>query len=254
MKSTVIIASSEEVFYQRAAQLMLESVVAAAAERQFASVALSGGSTPKKLYQLLSEPYFKSRMPWNQIKFFWSDERCVPSNHPESNYKGAMDGVLAKIPVPAKNIFRIKGEMESPADAAKAYEQELRLQLKTHEPFPKFDLITLGVGEDGHTASLFSGSAALKEKLHWVAANHVEKLNASRVTLTFPVINNARRVLVLCAGENKATVIKDIFSEHVPLRYPAQQINPVNGELVWLLDKGAAAKLPASVSLVASHI
>jgi 6-phosphogluconolactonase len=253
MQKTILVARDEEAFFNKAAQLALETIALAVHREGRCALALSGGSTPKKLYQLLAEDYFRSRIPWTKVFFFWSDERCVPPNRDDSNYKMAYDALLSKVPVPAKNILRMPGEMEPAAEAAKAYEQTLRLFFKTHEPFPRFDLIFLGVGEDGHTASLFPGTTALLEKLKWVTANYVEKLKENRLTLTLPVINRAHRVMFLCVGSNKTSIVKEIFNENAPMRFPAQLVNP-DGELVWLLDNAASAKLPPAIWNAATHV
>jgi len=253
MQKTVIVARDEETFFSKAAHLTLETVAFAVHQQGRCTIALSGGGTPKKLFQLLSEDFYRARIPWAKVFFFWGDERCVPPTHDDSNYKMAYDALLSKVPVPEKNIMRMPAEMDSPHEAAKAYEQTLKLFFDTHGLFPKFDLIFLGLGEDGHTASLFPGTTALTEKLKWVTANHVEKLSANRLTLTFPVINHAGRVLFLCSGEAKTVKLKEIFQENASIRFPAQHVNP-DGELIWLMDHAAAAKLPPAVWNTASHI
>lgn len=254
MSTQIIIAKDEEALSAKAAQVFLESHAQAVKERGRFTVALSGGDSPKKFFRRLAEPYYRDRVSWAQVYAFWGDERCVPPDHPESNYKMAHDLLLSKVPIPQKNILRIPAEMEPPHDAAKAYENTLKLFFNLDRPLPVFDFNLLGVGEDGHTASLFPGTTALKEKLHWVSANFVEKLKAHRITLTFPVINNSRRVVFLCTGAAKAPILKEVLKKDGPVSYPAQLVNPVKGELLWLLDGPAASKLPPAVHNEAVHV
>lgn len=256
----MIIAQDEQAFIKKAAQFILETSAEAVQERKRATWSLAGGNTPKKVYSLLSDPYYRERISWRDVSIFWGDERCVPPDHLENNYKMAMDTFLSKVPVPPANIHRIPSEMASPQEAGKAYENELRLFFKLDRPFPKFDLMLLGLGEDGHVASLFPGSSALKETQKWVVGNWIEKLKQNRITLTFPVINDARRVLFLCFGETKAAIVKEILRgdlprDDVPLnRTPAFGVNPVGGELIWLMDSAAASQLPAGIKFKAKNV
>lgn len=229
-------------------------------KRKRVAWSLAGGSTPKKVYSLLADSYFRERIPWRNVSIFWGDERCVPPNHAESNYKMAMDTFLSKVPVAPGNIHRIAAEMSTPQEAAKAYEQDLRLFFNLDRPFPKFDLMLLGLGEDGHTASLFPGTSAVKEKQKLVVGYRVEKLSADRITLTLPVINSAHRILFMCTGESKAGTLKeilrdDISRDDVPLsRAPALGVQPIEGELIWLLDGAVASKLPGAIKFKAQNI
>lgn len=251
----IFIARDEAALAKKAAEILMESVRDAIAERGHASWAIGGGSTPKVIFPLLTEPYYRERIDWKNISLFWGDERCVPPDHADSNYKLAKDLLLSKVPLPASSIHRMAGEMSSPQAAAKAYENKLKTIFKFDRPFPKFDLIWLGMGADGHTASLFPGTSALEENEKWVVGHHVENLSSNRITLTFPVINNARRVVIITPGENKATVLRDLFHADMPKsRYPVQRVKPVNGDLIWLLDKQAAAKLPADALNSAKNI
>ena len=251
----IFIAQSEAVFAKKAAELVMETFAEAVAKRGRATWALCGGRTPKLALPLLTEPHYRDRIDWKNGIVCWGDERCVPPDHPDSNYKLAMDLLLSKVPIAPGHIHRMAGEMTSPQEAARAYENDLKVLFKFDRPFPKFDLMWLGMGEDGHTASLFPGTSALDETEKWVVGHRVESQSSSRITLTFPVINNARRVVVLCPGENKSTVLRDIFRPETPrARYPIQRLKPVDGELIWLMDKLAAAKLPASVLDKAKNI
>ena len=202
-------------------------------ERGPSTVALSGGSTPKLLYQLLADPTepFREQVPWPKIHFFWSDERHVPPDHPESNYRMANEALLAHVPVTRDNVHRILSENPNAAEAAEQYEAEVP---------PRFDLILLGLGSDGHTASIFPGSEVLHETKRLVAAPYVEKLKAYRITMTLPLINNAASVVFLVSGADKAEIVREVLRG--PKRYPAQEVKPAN-ELVWMLDRAAAGKL-----------
>ncbi|MCG3205184.1 MAG: 6-phosphogluconolactonase [Elusimicrobia bacterium] len=251
----IYIAQDEAAFVKKAAQLVLETFSGAIEARKRATWALCGGRTPQWVFPKIAEAYYRERIDWKNVLIFWGDERCVPPDHKDSNYKLAKDLMLSKVPVPAENIYRMAGEMTSPHEAARAYETQLKNIFKYDRPFPKFDLIWLGMGEDGHTASLFPGTSALEETEKWVVGHHVERLSSNRLTLTIPVINNARRVVVLCPGESKAPVLRDLFH---PLasknRYPIQRVHPTGGELIWLLDKAAATKLPPDIRNKAQNI
>ena len=255
MPVKTLLAPDEAGFHRQAAHLILESCVAAVSERGRFSIALSGGGTPRKLFSLLAESYSRDRMAWDRWHVFWGDERCVPPDHEDSNYRMANELLLSKVPVPAPQIHRIRGEMESPQDAARAYEQELRLFFR-NDSYPAFDVALQGVGDDGHTASLFPGASVLNEAERWVAAvNHSGVKVPDRVTLTLPVLNAARRILVLCAGESKAAIVHNIFQGNGPARYPVQRLQPSGGgELIWLLDKAAASRLSGEAKFQAVHL
>ena len=207
------------------------------------AVALSGGSTPRALYSLLAGAEFQSQVPWDRVHFFWGDERCVPPDHPDSNYRMAFETLLSKAPVPEENMHRIEGE-EKPEIAAAKYEKAIRdfFQLADSE-LPRFDLILLGLGDDGHTASLFPGSEALQETRRLAVATYVEKLKSHRVTLTLPVLNHAANIFFLVAGENKTGILKDVLQRESSKSLPARQIDPLNGRLVWFVDRAADASL-----------
>lgn len=207
------------------------------------AIALSGGSTPRNLYSLLATAY-RTAVPWEKTLFFWGDERHVPPDSPESNYKMAYDAMLSKVPVPPENVFRVAAEDPDPESAAQAYERVLRqvLQIAPGE-FPQFDLVLLGMGPDGHTASLFPGSPGLTETKRLVIANWIEKFSTHRITFTFPVLNHASYVMFLVSGDDKAEVLKEVMEGHANPPYPVQRVNPVNDQLLWMLDKAAAADL-----------
>jgi len=216
----------------------------AVAQRGRLTIALSGGSTPKNLFNLLATNA-RTTLPWDRMFFFWGDERHVPPTDAESNYRMVEETMLSKIPVPSGNVFRIAAENPNAATAAEAYEQTLRkfFQLGPGQ-VPIFDLILLGMGPDGHTASLFPGTAGLQEKSRLVIANWVDKLKANRITLTLPVLNAARCVAFLVSGTDKASVLRTVLEEDAPAeQYPSKLIRPVDGKLIWLIDRAAASQL-----------
>ena len=204
-------------------------------------VALSGGSTPHRLYSLLGSSWYRDVIDWSRMYIFWTDERCVPKDHPESNYKLAHDAFLSRVPLPAQNIHRIRGEDE-PRKAAEAYEDELR-NFFSGPGAIVFDLIILGVGEDGHTASLFPGSPALDEKLRPAVPVYFEEPKINRITLTLPVLNHAVQVLFLASGRAKAGAVHEIVEDGNPKQYPAGLVQPLQGSVVWMIDREASSAL-----------
>lgn len=215
-------------------------------ERGQFTVALSGGSTPKAMLSLLAQKPFADSLNWSAIRFFWGDERCVPPDHLDSNYRMAFETLLSKVPVPPENVFRIPAEDEDHNRAAETYSAAIQ-QAFNYES-PQFDLVFLGMGADGHTASLFPETAALQVEDRIAVANFVEKLVAWRITLTAKTINQARNVIFLVAGEDKAAALKEVLEgEHQPEKLPSQLINPisgpVSGSLLWMLDEAAASLL-----------
>ena len=210
------------------------------------TVALAGGSTPRHFYQVLADdPALRVRVPWQDIEFFWGDERHVPPDHPDSNYRMARDAMLSKVPVPAARVHRVMAEHPNAARAAADYEAELRSALEVPAgQLPRFDLILLGMGPDGHTASLFPGTAALEERTRLVVENWVEKIHTYRITMTFPVLNAAACVAFLVCGEEKAGVLGSVLGENPNgTAFPAQLVRPAGGRLIWLLDRAAARYL-----------
>jgi len=206
------------------------------------NLVLSGGSTPKYIFNYLSANH-KTTIEWNKINFFWGDERCVPPDNEESNYKMAYETLLSKVPVSKENIFRIKGEYK-PDDEAKRYSDLITSKVNLKNGLPQFDLIILGLGEDGHTASIFPDQIQLinDEKICSIAVHPETK--QKRITLTGSVINNARNVVFIVTGKNKSKVVDDILNhKQDSKKYPASFIKPLNGKLFWLLDKEAASLL-----------
>jgi 6-phosphogluconolactonase len=208
------------------------------------TVALSGGSTPKSLFSLLATN-FHDQLPWDKMFFFWGDERHVPPDNPESNYRMAYETLLSKVPVPAENVFRVRAENPDAGQAAADYEQTLREFFHLSAgAFPRFDLILLGMGPDGHTASLFPKTIALQDKSRLVVANWVDKFKTHRITFTLPVLNNAAVVNFLVGGADKAETVREVLEGSQPAElFPSKLVHPMNGRLMWMVDQAAAAAL-----------
>lgn len=215
------------------------------AEHGMFTIALSGGSTPQGAHTLLAQ---HKELPWDKIHIFFGDDRHVPPDNKDSNYLSARESLLSKINIPAENIHRIHTELEAQT-AAQQYEAELKNFFKLPAgQWPRFDLIMLGMGPEGHTASLFPGTAALNENNRWVVANWVEKLNTWRITFTFPLINHAAEILYLVNGDDKAEVLKDVLENPNRSLYPTQRVQPINGKIIWIIEHGAARLLTGSRS------
>jgi 6-phosphogluconolactonase len=230
-----------------AAQLFTSAAVSAVASRGLARIAISGGTTPKAMFQLLAnaaEP-FVTQVPWDKLDLYWVDERCVPPDNVESNYRMTREALLSKVPLPAERVHRMEGELD-PEVAAARYESTIRNSFKLEgAETPTFDLVLLGMGDDGHTASLFPHTEALNELSHIVIANHVPQKDTWRITLTWPVITQGREVAFLIEGAGKAQVLHDVFlGPYQPETFPSQIIRPSSGRLTLLLDAAAASKLP----------
>jgi len=210
-------------------------------EKRLFRVALAGGSTPLGLYRRLTSPPHRGAVRWERVRFFWGDERCVPPGHPRSNFRMARKALLVRLGIPDRHVFRMKGE-EDPVRAARAYEETLRRQAAGRPP--RLDLVLLGLGKDGHTASLFPGTAALKEGRRLVVANFVPELEQWRITLTYRAINVARRIVFLVAGAEKASAAAKVLKKQRGFRaLPASRVAPRRGTMLWLLDEAAASKL-----------
>lgn len=229
----------------RAADLFAFAAQEAAAARGRFAVALSGGETPRALYKLLARQQFSQKVPWRRVHLYWGDERCVPPEDAQSNYGMAQSTFIKHVPIPAENVHRMRGE-DAPAEAAQAYDAELRgLAAHSRPPVdvPVFDLVLLGLGKDGHTASLFPHSDALAEEDRFAVAT-VAPDGSSRLTVTAPVLNAARRVWFLVSGASKAGMVAEVIEGlRVPNAVPAQGVSPAHGTLTWLLDDTAAAEL-----------
>jgi len=205
-------------------------------------VAISGGSTPRGMNRTLGEEPFRSNIPWDKTDIFWVDERCVPENDPANNYGAAKKDFLDRVPIPKVQVHPMLGE-DPPEHGAVLYHQELTNFFKPEEgEFPSFDLIFLGIGTDGHTASLFPGQSALKEKRKWVVAVKGGNPDVSRLTMTYPLLNRAKRIVFIASGREKAHILKAVLA-NTESRLPARMITPLTGELTWLLDQEAASLL-----------
>ena len=237
--------------FEAAAEHWISATGDAISRRGSFTIALSGGSTPRNLFTLLASNA-SAKLPWSQMFFFWGDERHVPPTDAESNYRMAAESLLSKVPIPPSNVFRIPAENPDASAAAAAYEKTLRgFFAVTPAQFPRFDLILLGMGPDGHTASLFPETAALQEKSHLAVANEVEKLHTTRITLTLPVLNSARSIAFLVSGADKAPVLREVLEGTAPPeKYPSKMVRPADGELIWFLDRAAASDLSVQPGVV----
>jgi 6-phosphogluconolactonase len=240
-----------------AAEHFLKTAQAAAAARGKARIAISGGSTPKRTFGLLAnpaEPFLKA-MPWEQIEIYWVDERCVPPDDNDSNYRMTREALLEKVPLKPEHVFRMEGELE-PEVAAARYETTIRSNFRLEgAEGPRFDVLALGMGDDGHTASLFPHTAAIHELGRVVVANHVPQKETWRVTLTWPVIVEASEVFFLIAGKDKAEPLHRVLQgPYDPETLPSQLIQPKSGKLLLLLDRDAASLLPAPDANGVGHL
>ena len=238
MDSEIIIVPEAQALARQAAQRFADLAGKAIELRGQFTAALSGGSTPGPLYRLLAAEPYRSQISWGQVHLFWADERCVPPDDPSSNYRLVYESLIAHTPIPLKNVHRVRGELE-PRFAAQAYDREL--QDFFCGPQPHFDLVLLGLGSDGHTASLFPSSDVLEETERLaVAVNALyDDRPARRVTLTLPALNAARHVLFLVSGGGKAKIVRAVLDD-ATAHLPAQRVRPIAGQLAWLLDAPAA--------------
>ncbi|PSR54584.1 6-phosphogluconolactonase [Adhaeribacter arboris] len=226
---------------QAAAEIFRQTALEAVKAKNKFTVALTGGSSPEKLYRLLTQSPYREEIPWQQTYVFWGDERWVPLTDERSNAKMAFDTLLKNVPIPPAQIYPMWGEV-APEQYAQQYEDLLRNHF--HEPNAGFDLILLGMGDDGHTASLFPGTAVLHEKERWVQAYYLEPQQMHRITLTAPFINQANKIAFLTYGGKKSNALYEVLEgEHNPEKYPAQLIQPQKGETIWMVDEAAADRL-----------
>lgn len=246
----VVVVDDADALAREAAEEFERRAIAAVASRGRFTVALSGGSTPRRLYTLLADPAgaFHKTISWSRVHLFWSDERHVPPEDSRSNYRMARETLISRVPIPPDNVHRIEAELPDAAEAAARYDAGLaRFFSLSPGEFPRFDLMLLGVGPEGHTASLFPGTKALEVRDRRVVESWVPKLNAFRITMTIPVFRRAAAVLFLISGEDKAPVLRTVFDpKGPPDALPCQLIRPDTGDLIWLVDRPAAAGLPPS--------
>jgi 6-phosphogluconolactonase len=242
----VMVVDDARALAEAAARAIAEAAAAAVAARGHFSLVLAGGSTPRDTYTRLAAPPFADSMPWDRTWAFFGDERCVPPDHAESNYRMAAESLLSKVGIAADRVYRLRGEAEDPEAAAAEYARTLATVFETRRGgLPRFDLVLLGVGLDGHTASLFPGSPAAKEIFRTVVAVHAAAARLpQRLTLTLPTLNAAARVIFLVAGAEKAKIVKASLSEGSTS--PASMVRPADGTLTWIVDRAAASLLSPS--------
>lgn len=240
MPSNIHVYNNKEELSRAVVARLENAAVTAMAERSRCAIALAGGSTPRAVY---AEWSLSKKTDWSKVHFFWSDERCVISTHPDSNFHMATEALLSKIKIPQSNIHRVPAE-EDPMLASQQYEDEIRdfFGARSSEP-PVFDVILLGMGEDGHTASIFPGTDAVDVADSWVADNFVKKLQSHRITFTLPLINQARVVAFVVTGTAKAAALADVLKKGPSSGLPAALVNPVHGQLEWYVDKEAAGQI-----------
>lgn len=232
---------------QSTANRVAEIAADAIAERGSFRIALAGGNTPRGLYRCVAAPSHTSRIDWRRVHVFFGDERCVPLDHADSNYRMANEAMLERVPIPSAQVHPMCHTPQAPEADAKRYAELLAAQIPCTGGIPVFDLILLGLGDDGHTASLFPGTPILQETDKTVAAVHVDKLDSWRVSLTFPVLNQARHLLFLVAGAGKADTVGRVFSPPGAEPFPVQRIEP-QGTVEWHLDQAAASQLSTDAS------
>ena len=239
----IIRVADAQALAQKAADMFQQMAAENIAQQGRFTVALSGGSTPKAMFALLASEPYRNAIDWANVYIFWGDERCVPPDHADSNYRMTTETLLSKVPVPPQNIFRLHGEAD-PAHAAQKYAAQLQ-QFFQPASSPRFDLVFLGMGADGHTASLFPSTTALHAPAPLIAVeNYVEKLKTYRLTLTAATINQAKTIVFLVGGADKAATLSAVLQgEYHPELYPSQLIQPANGTLIWVVDEGAATSL-----------
>jgi len=245
---SVVVSRDTESAYTLAAEMIVKLAQQAVETQGKFTLALSGGSTPKKLYELLASPEWQPKFPWAKTEFFWSDERYVASSDPASNFHMTQAAMLSRVNLPAERVHRVP--TEKPAEqAAELYEKEIRETVPAGpNGLPQFDLVLLGLGTNGHTASLFPYQPALHEKKWLVIAEHIEEVKMMRLTFSAPLINAAKQIVFLALGSDKAPVVRDVVvGVFDPERLPAQLVRPSQGKLTWILDPAAAEKLPASI-------
>ena len=242
----LVVCRDLEDLSREGARLFVEAAARRVKEAGRFAVALSGGSTPRRMYEILASD-FQEAVAWKDVHVFWGDERFVPPEDPESNYRMAWDALLSRVPLPARNVHPVNTQGVNARTASAEYDRHLKefFRLGTHG-VPVFDLMILGLGTDGHTASLFPDSPALAERERIFTENTGGKSRATRLTMTFTVLNAAREAVFLVSGTEKASVVRDIL-EGRENSYPAARVKLSSGHLTWLLDEAAGSKLSASV-------
>lgn len=245
MTTRIQVFADAEVLSLAAAERVVASATAAIAQRGAFHLVLAGGSTPKRLYEQLATPEFRRRVDWSRVQVYFGDERSVPPDHPDSNFRMANTALLQPLALDPSQVHRMQGEHQDLEQAARDYARIVQQRVPQQNQWPAFDLVLLGMGDDGHTASLFPQTTALKERDRLVAPVYVDKLNTWRLTLTYPAINHAHQVLFLIAGSGKAQRLAEVLTSQ-PVDYPVKHVQP-RGDLLWYLDEAAAALLPREI-------
>lgn len=244
--ATVCILPDSKALARAGAETIVKAAHEAIATDGRFSIALSGGSTPKAIFEFLASDHAAGGCPvnWEKVHVFFGDERCVPADHAESNYRMAFDALLSKVPIPPSQVYRIQTGLGETAAAERCMADLRAVCWSPAGTVPHLDLVMLGMGNDGHTASLFPETSALNEECAWVVANWVPKLSTHRITFTYPLINAAKEVLFIAGGAEKATMLRNVLrGDPTGQSYPSQKVKPVNGKLTWMVDEAAAASL-----------
>jgi 6-phosphogluconolactonase len=244
--ATVCILPDSKALARASADAIVQAAQGAISKHDRFSIALSGGSTPKVIFEVIARDQSAGKCPveWGKVHVFFGDERCVPADHEDSNFRMASEALLSKIPIPPSQVYRIRTELGEIAAAERCI-ADVRIACQPASgAVPCLDLVMLGMGNDGHTASLFPETSALEEQNAWVVANWVPKLSANRITFTYPLINAAKEVLFIAGGAEKAKMLRDVLrGDPTGQSYPSQRVKPIDGELTWLVDEAAAALL-----------
>jgi 6-phosphogluconolactonase len=241
MKPAIAIYPNMDALIHATAERVADTIEQALQGQKAATLVLTGGKTPKPVYEILGSPPYLERIDWKRIHFFWGDERCVPPEDPESNFGMAWNALISKLGVSSDHIHRMKGEMEDTETAASLYENEIRKVTKSE--VPSFDMVLLGMGADGHVASLFPGTSWNEEKL--VVANHVPQTGVKRISMTPRILNEARTIIFIVAGAEKSKALDEVLGNPAS-HMPAARIHPVSNNLIWMVDKSAAGSIPDS--------
>lgn len=240
----VVCSDSDALFHEAARRIVAAASAAVHARGRF-TISLAGGSTPKTLYQLLATPEWKTQIDWPKVHLFFGDERMVPPDNPQSNYRMMHEALLSHVPVPRSNVHRVMTEIGSPDEVAATYEKTVRQILGSTADVPRFDFHLLGLGENGHTASLFPHRPVLHEDKKLIAADYIDEVGMYRITMTLPLLNHACIVAFLVSGSGKADIVREVVAgPYSPEDLPAQLIRLDDGELYYWLDQAAASKLP----------
>ncbi len=247
-RGKIVVEPDPKALFERTAKLIVESARDALSRGGRFSFVLTGGSTPKGLYELLARDEWRSKIDWQKTHLFWGDERFVPATDKQSNYKMAKEALIDRLALPAQNIHRIVTENTTPELCANSYADDIRKYFGSGPgEFPAFDFILNGMGSNRHTLSLFPGRPTLHETKRLVVADYIPEVQMDRITMTAPLVNAGRRVVFLCSGKDKAEALKDVLYGSVNVdEKPAQIIQPKSGELIWMVDRDAASMLPAS--------